>query len=121
MIRSMPDRAHFETAIRLLADRKDRESLFGSELFGEYAWDILLALYIASDSDTAITIGRLMEQTCCVESVGRRWLACLEKRALVRTEPPGALGEIVRVSLTERALHLLDAYLAARQPAVPWG
>jgi DNA-binding MarR family transcriptional regulator len=117
----MANSALVETAVRLLVDRQERECMFGSELFGDPAWAILLALYVAAESNPAVSPCRILKQVGCPESSGMRWLKCLEERALVRIERSDSEKRIETVSLTDRALYLLDTYLIVRRPTVPWG
>src|SRR5437868_12556323 len=70
------------TARDLVAARKLRASIFPFEIFGEPAWDILLALYVASDSlhGTATPVEAFSGVPLTTTI---RWLKYLEAEGLV--------------------------------------
>lgn len=71
-------------AERILAYREGRLELFGQDLFGEPAWDILLCGYVANRKGGACLI-KDVEAITRLSSAGiRRWLALLETRGLVQ-------------------------------------
>ena len=58
-----PEAGHTLRAVaeRLLAERRKREEYFPAALFGEPAWDLLLALFIAHDDGRAVPISEAYE------------------------------------------------------------
>jgi len=91
-------------ALRLLKARKKRADLFPAELFDEYAWEFLIALYIVRDRGEGIPRDDLCGMVGCSASIGQRWIDHLEARhQVVRSE------EIVR--LHDDALAPMITYL----------
>ena len=95
-------------AERLYADRRRREEYFPAALFGEPAWDLLLALFIAHDDGRHISLD---------EAYSAAKMDPLEGPALV--EKLVAAGLVTRshnrwnaILLTERGTDRLSDYLA---------
>lgn len=72
----------------ILQARHRREALFPPALFDEFAWEILLALYINRNSNRDTDAAMVFDAVGCKPSVGQRWLAYLaEKNQIVQTGP----------------------------------
>jgi hypothetical protein len=97
---------HLEKWARgFLAFRQRRANLFGSDLFGGNAWDLLLHLAVAPTagltcSELALKINRSDEGT-------RRWLVVLAHRGLVEESLD------LRYSLTASGIESLNATLTS--------
>lgn len=79
-------------AIGLYKGRRARATLFGrsADLFGEPAWDILLDLFIARETDRQISISSACIAAGVPGTTALRWLSVLEQRGLVeRLADPG--------------------------------
>lgn len=95
-----------ERAKALLAHRRFRDEAAGplAELFGEPGWDILLTLFIALEE------GRTMQPAEITEAIGVRapvlvrWLAVLESRGLIWSDPDA--GDAPAISLTNDGMAL---------------
>lgn len=106
-----PDRlAHLARAI--LAERQRRASCFDEGLFGEPAWDILLALYAAEQEAGRQTIGQLIRWVQVPATTALRWIAFLEKKSLVTRTPHPTDLRMVFVELSDKARAQLTNYLA---------
>jgi DNA-binding MarR family transcriptional regulator len=81
------------------------------ELFGEPAWDMLLALYCLPARGLIITVSTLTYCTDVPETTGLRWQNVLIKEGLIVRSPDGTdqRKHLVRLSSPGRAL--MDAYL----------
>jgi len=95
----------------ILRSRRRREKVFGGELFGEPAWDILLELYAAEWTRQRLSI----HGACCVSAVpdttALRWIVRLEKEGWVeRTDDP-LDGRRKWLALTDRASAAMRDYL----------
>jgi hypothetical protein len=100
-----------QPAKELMACRRQREKLFGKELFSDPAWDILLDLFIAQSERRDVAIG----SACIVAAVpftsGLRWCQLLEKRELVyRTRDPRD-GRRIFLRLTDKAFEMVRSAL----------
>jgi DNA-binding MarR family transcriptional regulator len=96
-----------------------RRKLFDPNLFGEPAWEILLALYVADDVERRLSIAQLTAVTHVPLTTALRWLAHLEDHDLVsRTIAPDD-QRIVLIELTETGRRAMNAYLSrARDDAL---
>ena len=102
--------AHVARAI--LAERQRRGRLFDPTLFGEPAWDILLALYAGEEESGRQTIGQLIRWVDIPQTTALRWIAHLERRGLlVRRAHPTDM-RITFVELAEPARARLAEFLA---------
>ena len=74
-----------EFARRLVRERREREALFGPDLFGEPAWDMLLDLFAAHEEGRAVTVSSLCIAANVPPTTALRWIAAMEEaRKLVR-------------------------------------
>ena len=80
-------------------------------MFGEPAWDILLALYV-NEPGQRQTISRLAETANASKSTALRWLEHLERHGLVRREDHPHDRRTVFVELTDAGRGKLDFYFA---------
>lgn len=89
-----------ERARAILADRRHRSACLGHDIFGEFAWDMLLALAIESGATQGFDIADLCKAVGASQSTGVRWIAVLESRGLVeRFHRTGSREEkLVRLS-----------------------
>ena len=80
-------------------------------MFDEAAWNILLALYLAS-SRADRTVKRLAESSGAPLSTAIRWLHYLEAEGLVMLEMGAHDPEQEQVHLTDEANNSLQAFLS---------
>jgi DNA-binding MarR family transcriptional regulator len=97
---------------RIFEFRRRRAEVFGKGMFGEPAWDMLLALYMEASSGPKVTVGRLSEMTDTAQTTAIRWLDYLENHGLVRREPHPTDRRAVRVELTGKGRSALDELLS---------
>jgi DNA-binding MarR family transcriptional regulator len=98
-------------ARRMLLERRKRVDLFGSGMFGEAAWDILLILY-AEQENMRLTVARLTELSGHSASTALRWMETLEARGLIeRLEHPTDRRALF-VTMTRRGFDALDLYFS---------
>ncbi|MCP5396120.1 MAG: winged helix-turn-helix transcriptional regulator [Sphingomonadaceae bacterium] len=89
----------------VLVFRAYRAEIMGQDLFGEPAWDILLALF-AWDKGSGLAIHDVARRLNQSQASVHRWLSILSKRSLVRrNETVGA----THFALTGKALNSLAA------------
>ena len=94
-------------------DRQLRGQYFSRALFGEPAWDSLIALYISEFSGRRLTISGLAERIDAPLSTTQRWIAYLQKEFLVgREENPGD-KRTTFVLLLDKGRTALDHYFAS--------
>ena len=110
----VPDRELLVSRARIvLGARRIREQYFRRDLFGEPAWEILLALYIAEDSGARFTTSKLADWLGAPLSTVIRWVKTLEEDALVGRLDHPTDRRIVFIRLLEEGRQALDAYLGS--------
>jgi DNA-binding MarR family transcriptional regulator len=98
-------------ARKLIEDRCRRNYLFGEQLFGEPAWDMLLALYGRNDRQELSDMVWLADAAHIPQSTAVRWQWALIERGLVEFAPKRAFGVAAEVRLTEQGRQLMERYL----------
>lgn len=73
----------WQSAIRKDRDLQLRRTELGDDLFSDYAWLILLQLYIAEAEGICISISQISGRTRCREQSLTRWLKVLEDKDLI--------------------------------------
>jgi DNA-binding MarR family transcriptional regulator len=93
-------------------DRRRRASFFPRSMFGEPAWDMLLALYIHDLSGRRQTIGSLLQFSGMSLSTAKRWLSFLATHDLVRRDDHPTDLRTAFVSLSPKARDKLNLYFS---------
>ena len=88
-----------------------RRQFFPAAMFGEPAWDILLALYLAS-ARADRTVDRLAQHSGAPLSTAIRWLNYLEAEGLVMLDTNVHEPAQRQVHLTDKANRSLRAFLS---------
>lgn len=96
-----------------LEARKERQKYFPASMFGESAWDMLLALYIAESEGDPLKIGELTRRSGAPANTVFRWLNFLEGEDLVEWVAVSAGLGPTPIRLTDKATAALDAFFAA--------
>lgn len=97
----------------VLNSRRIRKRYFQSEIFGEPAWEILLALYITEESDARLTMTKLAEWIEAPLTTVVRWVKALEEQSLVKRVEHPTDRRIIFIRLLETGRNALDSYLLA--------
>jgi DNA-binding MarR family transcriptional regulator len=100
-------------ARRELEGRRVREHYFDRQLFGEPAWEILLALYVNQDSGARLTTSKLAESVALPMSTVIRWLGALEQGGLVGRGDHPTDRRKVFIRLLDKGRQALDAYFGS--------
>lgn len=95
-----------------LGNRQRRIGVFGSSMFGEAAWDMLLSLYILDVTGQRQTVGNLTRFAGTSPSSALRWLNFLCEHDFTRREPHPTDKRTEFVSLTPKAREKLDSYFS---------
>lgn len=98
-------------ARRLKAARNQRARLFQAELFGEPAWDMMLALYLASGEGYRLKITDLCEESGVSATTALRWIAQLTDLGLARRVPNPMDARSVFIEATDLLGTKLTEYL----------
>ena len=73
------DQARGEAAQCILDVRSLRKVMFPSELFDEFAWNMMLYLFVGLANNQVMTESALIEKAGASEHSGRRWIEHLVK------------------------------------------
>jgi DNA-binding MarR family transcriptional regulator len=93
-------------------NRQRRRQIFGSDLFGEPGWDMLLALYVTEDMGPRNTVGRVVAFSGVSPTTALRWLDTLEARKFIERTPHPTDKRTALILLTEHGRASLDAYFS---------
>lgn len=98
-------------ACRIYDARRTRDRMFDRHLFGEPAWDMLLALYCLPARGERLGVTSLALAANVAQATGHRWQIILIKEGLVERGPPGMDARRQLLRLTENGRKLLENYL----------
>ena len=101
-----------EHARHTFASRAQRARFFNRVMFGEAAWDMLLALYVTDQSGSRHTVSNLANLSGAPPTTALRWIEYLEQEQLVARRSNPLDGRVYFVQLTDKAREALDAYFS---------
>lgn len=99
-------------AERLYAERRRRDALFPDGLFGEPAWDLLLAMFLAREKGKAMILCKAYKAAGVTDTTGRRLLDRMEEDGLITRRRAPRSRKMRIVELTDAAIERLTDYLA---------
>ena len=99
-------------ADRLYAERRRRDAHFPDGLFGEPAWDLLLAMFTAREKGQAMILCRAYKAAGVSDTTGRRLLDRMEEEGLITRRRAPRSRKMRVVELTDSAVERLIDYLA---------
>lgn len=91
--------------------RAARAAVFGPELFGEPAWDLLLALYIAAGDQYRLNVTAACVESNVPESTALRWLSSLGEARLIRYDSNPTDARSRYVALSDAGVAMMDHLL----------
>jgi DNA-binding MarR family transcriptional regulator len=103
-----------------LLARQSRTAHFARSMFGEPAWDLLLAIYVSEATDRPPTVTDAANMADIPLSTVSRWIQFLEERGLIDRRRSGKDGRASIVTLSKQGRASLEAYfvdLLARMAA----
>lgn len=90
--------------------RQGRVRHFSPAMFGEPAWDLLLALYVNESKDPTPTVSSLAKTAGASMTTAFRWIDYLEEKGLIERERRSLEGRAWTVALSERGRVTLEKY-----------
>ena len=99
-------------ADRLYAERRRRDAMFPDGLFGEPAWDLLLALFTAREKGQSVILCKAYRAAGVTDTTGRRLLDHMEEAGLITRRRAPRSRKMRIVELTDAAAERLIDYLA---------
>lgn len=107
------DGAEIERRVRtILRLRRRREALFGSDLFGEPAWDMLLELYATELAGRSESVTGLCCASGAPATTALRWVRVLENAGWMSRNADPLDGRRVFLSLTAKARAAMEGFLS---------
>lgn len=103
---------------RLVDARKLRADFFGSHLFVDPAWDILLLAYVALLEDEPFLISTLCRTSTAPATTTLRWINVLEQEGWLARRDDPLEGQGSRLSLTSSGKVAMEAYLGLVGPSI---
>lgn len=103
----------------ILRARRQRERIFGGDLFADPAWDILLELYAAQLARAQICTSEVCRATPVPSTTALRWIGKLERAGWIRRSRDPSRSRRFFIELSESALEAMDRYfgtILGRQP-----
>jgi len=97
----------------LIEQRRLRRRFLPEELFHEPAWDMLLALYVASHDHRVMNVKTLVSSADAPVTTSQRWIEHLAKLGLVRRMVDPIDRRRIEVSLSDDGRRAIEAYLVA--------
>lgn len=98
-------------ACRIYDARRARDRVLDRKLFGEPAWDMLLALYCLPARGERLRVTALTHAAGVPVTTGHRWQQILLEKGLIERGPEGMDARKQLVRLTETGRKLLEDYL----------
>lgn len=108
-----------EFARALIAGRRLRDQLFGTDLFSEPVWDMLLDLFAANDEQEKVSISSLCVAAAVPASTALRWITNLTARGMVVRQQDPHDGRRIWIELSpqveEQMRQLLRVWIARQE------
>ena len=106
-----PSMTHAQFARRLIADRRARASILGSDLFADPAWDMLLEMFGAYGDGGVDYLGSRTDGMCRPSDTMARWISALEERGLLSMQVDQTDRRRRVLSLSRHGAELMRKYL----------
>lgn len=100
-----------EVARTVLAHRRLRTTLLPADMFGEWAWDALLDLFVADAEGRQLTGQALADRLGCPPQTMLRWLRYLLAADLIVGDDDLDLHRVL--TLSPHAISVLECYFTA--------
>ena len=101
-----------QLACRIYDARRTRDKMLDRQLFGEPAWDMLLALYCLPARGEILSVTALAHAADVAQSTGHRWQTIMTKEGLIERGPQGVDARRQSVRLTKKGRELMQSYLS---------
>jgi len=96
----------------LLEARQGRLEYFSPAMFGEPAWDLLLALYVTQPDVPAPPVSSLAKIAGIAVTTAFRWIEYLEEKRLIERQRSSDDGRALTIALSEDGRRRLEGYFA---------
>lgn len=96
---------------KIIRLRARRQCIFGSAVFGEPAWDMLLDLYSSTLERRAESVTSLGLASRLPQTTALRWINLLEEQGWIVRKPDPRDGRRVLVSLSSKARSAMELFI----------
>ncbi|HKC03979.1 MAG TPA: hypothetical protein VKC17_11845 [Sphingomicrobium sp.] len=100
-----------EHARQIRAARDLRQECFDRNIFGEPAWEMLLALYVIDGEQRRLSTRQVARLASLSLTTTLRWLDYLQEQDLVLRQPNPFDHRVVYTELSDKGRAAMDAYL----------
>lgn len=101
---------------RIIRRRQQRASYFGTDLFADPAWDMLLDLTAAHGEGASVSVTSLCIASGVPATTALRWIGQMTEAGLFRRVSDSADRRRAFIALTDQAIAAVSAYFAAIKP-----
>lgn len=108
---SLAPRTACDKVRKIIRLRARRQRIFGSAIFGEPAWDMLLDLYLATLQRRAESVTSLGLASGVPATTALRWINLLEEDGWIVRMPDPHDGRRVLVSLSSKARSAMELFV----------
>jgi DNA-binding MarR family transcriptional regulator len=106
-----PSAARTSAAVKaLLSARRQREAIFGADIFADPAWDIFLELYAASLAQRRVPTSELCNSASVPPSTASRWIEKLNRQGWLERRADPLDARRIFVELTAKGLAAMERY-----------
>ncbi len=105
----------------ILAERRRRERAFGSELFADPAWDMILDLYAAHYEGVPVSISSLCIAAAVPSTTALRWIKSMTERGILSRIADEKDGRRIYIRLEDRIVATMDEFLRAGEYSTSGG
>lgn len=106
------EEALYQMARATMKSRRLRARFMPGPMFGEPAWDMLLALYIVDKRGARETISKLCLSSGAPATTALRWLDYLQQHKLVARRQSSTDRRVVFIDLTDLGREAVESYFA---------
>lgn len=105
---------------QILRARRDREALFGEDMFADPAWDMLLELYAAELRGIRLATSSVCAASAAPMTTALRWIDLLETRGWVARVPDPGDARRVFIQLSGDGLRAMRSWLCSLHNRSGW-
>lgn len=109
---SVDRRVLVDAAYRIYLRRRARQRHLPNWMFGEPAWDMMLALYLTAESGTRQFVSGVIQFADAPPTTGLRYLAILEQNGFIVRSPSPRDRRMVYIELSKKGRRAMDICMA---------